>query len=502
MEIKIIMNCLQKALHQCENCDKIRSLNEDRKDFEMKFRILSMLLACLLLALSASACSKKGTDPSDTSVEQPTQDEPSEPKPEDTTDYEAVMRFQFEGLEEASANDFSYEIENGGVKVLSYTGEAEKVRIPAFIESLPVVALGDRAFAGRTDLKVLYVPDGVSYFGKDILKDCTQLYALHTPFPLQENTSFLGYLYGAESYAMNNTAALRALDYLEIGGSMTLLPSYALFDCNDLVVLKLPETVRILGAYSLYRCESLKYVNTENLTDLEAHAMEFCASLEKLSFSQKLQRVGLGALENCTSLRRLTIPFVGESRTQNTFLGYVFGAENYGTAQGFYPTSLENVTVTDGISAIDSHAFYRCQTLQTVSLPTTVKSIGVRAFSGCSSLTAMELPDGLQKIGDAAFSGCEDLEIVIFGAQVSQLGANCFLNCIRLKEIRLPDGLKVLPSSCFSGCKSLMVVSLGGVTTVGKNAFYGCDGLQSVISSQSNVHFEDGNDPAKSLVDP
>ena len=466
----------------------------------MKLRIFSMILACLLLVLGTASCSKKEDAPQDTSVEQANQSEPREPKPEDTTDYEAVLRFQFDGLEEAPTSDFSYEVFNGGVKVLAYLGTAEKVRIPSVFDGRSVTAIGDNAFAQQNQLKVLHIPDSVTEFGKEILKDCNQLYALHTPFPLSEGTSFLGYLYGASDYTMNNTAALRALDYLEIGGSMTLLPEYALYDCNDVVVLKLPQTVRILGEYSLYRCESLKYVNIENLTDVEAHALSFCSSLEKLIFSSSLRRVGLGAFENCTALRRLTVPFVGESKSRNTFLGYMFGAENYGVAEGFYPTGLEFVTIIEGIDSIEDHAFYQCASLREIVLPGTVKSIGTRAFSGCSGLTSLDLPDGLLEIGDAAFSNCVGLESVTFGSYLKKLGVNCFLNCTSLQEILLPDAVKSLPNSCFSGCAALTTVSLGGVTNVGKNAFYGCDALQSVRSEQSKITFEDGNEVAKELI--
>ena len=467
----------------------------------MKLRFFSMILACLLLTAGATACGKKKDEPSAPTVEEDTQPSQKEPKPEDTTDYEAVLRFHLGDLEEASAADFSYEVSNGGVKVSAYLGEAEKVRVPAFIEGLAVTAIGDGAFADQTNLKILYLPDSVTDFGKEILKGCTQLYALHTPFPLQEGTEFLGYLYGASDYTMNNTAALRALDYLEIGGTMTRLPSYALYDCNDLTVLKLPETVKSLGTYSLYRCESLRYVNTEGLTDLEAHAMEFCLSLEKLIFSAQLQSIGLGAFENCTSLRRLTVPFIGKTSTENTFLGYLFGAENYGVSQGFYPPSLEFVTVTEGITAVGDHAFYECDSLREIVLPKTVKTVGVRAFSGCSGLTNLQLPDGLLEIGDAAFADCSGLKTVSFGFLLESLGVNCFLNCSALEEILLPNSLKFLPNSCFYGCDALSNVALGGVEKVGKNAFYGCVGLQSVSASQDKVVFEDGNDFAKNLME-
>ncbi len=469
----------------------------------MKLKLFSFFLAAILLIGGLFGCKKKTDTPTDTDGETDPSiiDTPREPKPEDTTDYAALLAFQFEGLTESPATDFEYTVGEHTVTVTGYVGTAEKVRIPDVIEGKPVSALGDGAFLDQKDLKILFIPDSVAVFGKNILKGCDQLYALRTPFPQAEGTQFLGYLYGAADYRANNTAELRSLGFLEIGGSLAVLPSYALYDCNDLVAVKFPSTLMELGAYSLYRCESLKYLNTDCLTKLETHAMDFCLSLEKLSFSDSLQSIGLGALENCLSLRRLTLPFIGGSRDENTYLGYIFGAEQYGFSKGFYPLSLESVTLTDGIDQIGDHSFYECVSLRSVTLPDTVTSIGVRAFSGCSALTAMELPDGVTSIGDNAFSGCSELESITLGKSLKTMGVNVFLNCTSLTEITLPATLTALPNSSFYGCESLKRVDLGGVSSVGKNAFYGCASLETVITSVSKMKFEDGNQLAEDLLD-
>ncbi len=468
----------------------------------MKLKLVSFFLATVLLIGGLFGCKKKTDVPVDTdggndsSVTHTSQDS----KPEDTTDYAALLAFQFEGLSDSPAADFEYDISDGTVTVTKYIGTAEKVRIPDTIDGKSVSALGDGAFLDQKNVKVLYIPDSVTAFGEDVLKGCDQIYALRTPFPQAEGTQFLGYLYGALDYRANNTAELRVLDFLEIGGALAALPSYALYDCNDLVVLKLPSTLTTLEPYSLYRCESLKYLNTDYLTAIETHAMDFCRSIETLTFFDSLESIGLGALENCLSLRRLTLPFVGEARDENTYLGYIFGAEQYAFSKGFYPSSLELVTVTNGVDRIGDNCFYECVSLRSVTLPDTVTSIGVRAFSGCSALTSLQLPDGVTSIGDSAFSGCTALTSVELGACLKSMGVNAFLNCVSLTEIVLPATLTALPNSCFHGCDSLKSVDLGGVSSVGKNAFYGCTSLESVATSIAKIKFEDGNQLAEDLL--
>ena len=52
--------------------------------------------------------------------------------------------------------------------------------------------------------------------------------------------------------------------------------------------------------------------------------------------------------------------------------------------------SRENLTefvIPDGVTEIDSRAFYRCTALQSITIPDSVTHIGEHAFSECSSLT-------------------------------------------------------------------------------------------------------------------
>ena len=465
----------------------------------MKLRGISLLLAMLLSLLCLSACKKKEDVPNTTDelITQPNLDR--EPLPEDSTDYLALLEASFDGLTDPALTELTYEVQGETVKITGYQGSAEKLRLPDAIDGKPVTTIGDQVFLNHSELHVLSIPNGVTTFGIEILKGCNELYALKTPLPVAENGTYLGYLYGAMGYETNNVSDLRNLKYLEIGGVLTELPPYALYDCNDIIAVKLPDTVQSLATYSMYRCESLRYVTTEHLTSIATHAMDYCRSLETLSLPSGLQTIGLGAFENCTSLRRLTIPFVGGSRTENTYLGYVFGAESYGFSEGFYPTSLEWVTVTDGLDKLGDHAFYDCNSLWSVNLPSSMTAIGTRAFSGCARIREIQLSADLLTVGDAAFSGCTRLETISLGTKLQSLGVNAFLNCVSLSEIELPATLTTLPSSCFHGCKALGRVDLGGVALVGKNAFHGCTALEQITVSDQ-IKFEDGNESAEKLL--
>ena len=460
-----------------------------------------MILSALVLSLSL-LCACGGEDPQTPPVTTEQDTTPVVTQPEDTTNYPLLVTAAFDGLDEAPAEQFDTVAVANGLKLTTYRGSAAKVRIPEQINGVDVVALGDDLFAEHTEITVLYIPDSVTYFGTDVLKGCSSIYALRTPLP-QAEQAYLGYLYGAASYETNNQPALRSLDFLELGGSLDTLPAYALYDCNDLVALRLPESVKTLDSYSLYRCESLKYLNTEGITTLKTHALAYCAALESLTLTNALQSVELGALEGCNGLRRLTLPFLGQGEGENDYLAYLFGAADPMFSASFYPTGsgLQSVTVTGSLKTLGDYAFFGCTSLISVSLPSSVTTIGVRAFSGCRRLQELTLPSALTTIRENAFYGCAALTTLTLNEGLTAIGVNAFAECTGLETVSLPSTLKTLPNGCFSSCKSLRSVALGGVESVGVNAFHGCTGLLAVTSG-GRVRFEDGNETAKALLNP
>ena len=225
----------------------------------LKKRMAAGLLA-FALAFGLCACATGGGE----SVEETETRVPETAEPidsalrndytDDETTRDAIEALQssFVGLEEASAEAFSYVLENGAITITKYNGEAAQVRVPERIDGAPVVAIADAAFSDSTALRSLYLPDGIQTVGEGILASCKQLEALRTSC-LGANAEadwFLGYLFGAKKYTDNPVAIPASLAYLELGG-MEQIPDFALFDCNDLICIKLSESIREIGTYAL-----------------------------------------------------------------------------------------------------------------------------------------------------------------------------------------------------------------------------------------------------------
>ena len=105
-----------------------------------------------------------------------------------------------------------------------------------------------------------------------------------------------------------------------------------------------------------------------------------------------------------------------------------------------------------------------------------------------------DLPSALTEIGDNAFLYCYYLESVTFDERIASLtiGINAFAFCRSLTELTLPTALAAIPDSCFASCDALVRIDLGGVGSVGKNAFRGCAALRSA-SAREGIALADGN---------
>lgn len=64
------------------------------------------------------------------------------------------------------------------------------------------------------------------------------------------------------------------------------------------------------------------------------------------------------AFSGCTSLEKITLPFVGGSKDNNTYLGYIFGASYSTRNLDYVPSSLKEVVILDGCTSIGGYAFY------------------------------------------------------------------------------------------------------------------------------------------------
>ena len=130
---------------------------------------------------------------------------------------------------------------------------------------------------------------------------------------------------------------------------------------------------------------------------------------------------------------------------------------------------LISITIPDGVTLIGESAFDHCSGLTSVAIPNSVTSIGEIAFSYCRGLTSVTIPNSVTSIGELAFSYCSSLTSIKVEAENTKYDSRDNCNAIIEKE----------SNTLIAGCQKTTIPN--SVTAIGEYAFYGCDGLTSVI---------------------
>ena len=189
---------------------------------------------------------------------------------------------------------------------------------------------------------------------------------------------------------------------------------------------------------------------------------------------------GSGAFSGCSSLRSITLPFVGKqkgnSESEASFFGYIFGKDSY---QG-------SSKVKHELSSFSSE-FYIPSTLRNVTI-TKESIIGEYAFRNCSMLTKIDLNDEITQVGQNSFQNCSKLEAINLPS-ISIIPASLFSGCISLTDFTINNSVDTIGSDAFAGCSALSTLNSktagtfivpNTVTTIGEGAFGGCTSMNNL----------------------
>ncbi|MBO4282349.1 MAG: leucine-rich repeat domain-containing protein [Bacteroidales bacterium] len=179
----------------------------------------------------------------------------------------------------------------------------------------------------------------------------------------------------------------------------------------------------------------------------------------------------------CTEVTRVTIP--------QAVTAIPFGAFAY--------TSIDSMTLHEGITRIDSAAFQTCYNLASIRIPNTVTKIQGSSFYYDTSLISIIVPSGVDTVEGGAFAYCVNLSSAILSEGVKCIENFAFSSCHRLAHISLPSTLKTIGYNGFSQNESLVSLALPeGLTNVGGYAFYDCRSLRSVTLPSTLESIGDG----------
>ena len=154
-------------------------------------------------------------------------------------------------------------------------------------------------------------------------------------------------------------------------------------------------------------------------------------------------------------------------------------------------THITSLIIPGTITIIGEEAFYGCTSLQSVSLAEGIITLDSRAFAVCKNLKAIEIPNSVETIGIQAFMDCTSLANIVMGSGVTTIKSHAFERCRSLTHIELPDSITTMEQGAFIQCSGLTEITIPkGVTVLSHAIFWNCDNLSKVTIYSSLTSYD------------
>ena len=379
--------------------------------------------------------------------------------------------------------------------------------------------IGDYAFVGCTNITGdingdLTIPNSVTYLGEQAFSDC---YNINGHLTLSANIETMGEM------PFNMCSGFTGLTIPE---GITTISQFAFNWCANMRGnLVIPNSVTSIGKYAFNECGFDGTLTLpENLTAIEEGVFYQCISLTgNLDLPENITSIGANAFINCMGLTGdLNIPNGVTSIGNNAFSYCSFDGTLY---------------IPNSVTSIGVAAFSGCDFTGTINIPDGVTSIGGSAFRGCASFTELVLGRGLTEIDNGAFQECGLLSKVTslattaptlgddaftginpdatlyypsageqsytdkgwmqyFSNSINQMCGDFAFYDIDLSTGKLTisgsgamwdyDGTNQAPWRQYATQITSVEIS-GGITSIGKNAFYGMSALTGAVNIPASV---------------
>lgn len=141
---------------------------------------------------------------------------------------------------------------------------------------------------------------------------------------------------------------------------------------------------------------------------------------------------------------------------------------------------ITSATVYPSVTTIGGGAFRNCSLLRYAEIKEGVTTINSEAFISCYNLTDILLPESLTSIGYGAFKA-STLSGTLSIPNVTSIGQNAFQGCDGLTSLELSDNLTSISNYAFKECTGLTSIEIpDSVTTIGYESFRDCDSVESI----------------------
>jgi len=272
--------------------------------------------ACLLMILIATGCADNNKD----NAQLP--EEPTNGAISHDTQSDAGMGALAEIVEELDSpqphvndNEFIFDQING--TLISYSGLGGEVIIPAQIESVDVIHIGESVFNGRDDISSIFIEDGVQTIGKSAFGD-SLIASITVPKSVKSIDEWAFWRTGIAS--------------MEMPEGVEVISEGLFMMCGSLSSIIIPQSAASIGGVAFSLCSSLpEIIIPSNVKTIGYGAFRHCENLVSVTIEEGLESIEERAFEYCTSLSSIVIPasvidignevFAGSTIKEIVFMG-------------------------------------------------------------------------------------------------------------------------------------------------------------------------------------
>ena len=254
-----------------------------------------------------------------------------------------------------------------------------------------VVDIEDRAFEKNTNLVSIIIPNSVKNIGGGAFERCTSIKNVTIPDGVENiGDGAFRRCTSLESVSIPNSVVNLGNDsekWVGIGGFGGGGPALGVFgECTSLTSITLPPELTTISKGLFTGCSKLKKITIpDKVTSIGDYA--FCGSdIKSLIIPDSVKSIGERAFWG-PSLESLVIP----DSVKNI---------SYGMLTSY---NLKDLTIGSGIKKISYNDVYECTSLEKLTLREGIESIGSCAFTTQPNLKYVVIPKSVTSIGERAF---------------------------------------------------------------------------------------------------
>ena len=337
-------------------------------------------------------------------------------------------------------------------------------------------------------------------------------YKGHISIP--ETVDYEGVTYTVTSIDNNAFGGQEGLLSVTLPNTITTIGDRSFSGCNGLTEFIIPQSVTIIGEEAFCGSNNIKEIFIpKNVTSIGCRAFSNLEQLVLEDGAKPLKLITFNKINDNTPFHICPLNSIYLGRNLDYQAQYAPFRDN---------TKLSNIVIGDSISEIGPYLFNGCTGLEAIDISSNVKTINKYAFKGCTGLTRITIPNSVDYLGLNVFCECniKDLVIedgenaitfesflhspfsfcpsekiyvgrdligksfnsevpfttsaeVVFGNYVTTINDNLFKNCVGLSKIEIGTNVSNIGNESFGGCNSLNVVycSASNVPITSINAF-------------------------------